>query len=142
MKKILVPREIGSEEELGRGVFSSRHAERAERSRVPHHIFLERPGITEISVDRLSIAPTDEAVAIAEVAAIARDASFYGWASVSADEAGRNARRVTASPLSSNPYHADIVLPGATAEDREEQKRHAQELADASHWRARPDFQQ
>ena len=142
MKKTRVPIEIGSEEKLGRGVFSSRHAERAKRSRAPHHIFLERPGITDISVDRLSVAPTDEAVAIAEAAAIARDASFYGWASVSADKAGRNARRVTASPLSSNPYHADIVLPGATAEDREEQKRHAQELADASHWRARPDFQQ
>ena len=142
MEKVRVPREIGSEEELGRGVFSSRHAARADRSRAPHHIFLERPGITEISVDRLSVAPMDDAVAIAENAAIGRNATFYGWASVSADEAGRNERRVTASPLSSNPYHADIVLPGETAEDREEQIRHAQELADASHWRARPDFQQ
>ena len=69
---------------------------------------------------------------------MARDATFYGWALVSADEAGRNARQVISSPVCSNPYHADIVLPEATAEDREEQKRHAQELADASHWRSRP----
>lgn len=134
-----IPGRIASEEELGRGVFSSRHAERAKRSRPPHHIFLERPGVSDLSVDRLSLAPTVEAAAIAENAAKARDATFYGWASVSADQAGRSGRRVLASPLFANPYHADIVLPEATSEDREEQKRHAQELADASHWRGRPD---
>ena len=138
---VRVPEEIEPQEDLGRGVFSSRHAERAERSRVPHHTFLERPGIAGISVDRLSVAPTHEVVAVAEDVAVARQATFYGWALVAADQAGRNGRRVIASPLCSNPYHADIVLPDPTVEDREEQKRHAQELADASQWRARPNSQ-
>ena len=133
-----VPRNIASEEELGRGVFSSRHAARAERSRAPHHIFLEKPGVTDISVDRLSVAPPDEAVVVAENSAVARNATFYGWALVTSERAGRNGRQVIASPLPSNPYHADVVLPGLAAEDREEQKRHAQELADASRWRRRP----
>ena len=78
-----VPPGIGSDEELGRHVFSHRHANRALRSTVPHHVFLIQEGKTRISVDRLSIAP-------------------------------------------------------APAADREEQTRHAQELADASRWRPRP----
>ena len=63
---------------------------------------------------------------------------FYGWAVVTTEEASSNQRQVIASPLPTNPYHADIVLPSLAAEDREEQKRHAQELADASRWRDRP----
>ena len=134
-----VPESIASEEELGRRVFSSRNAARAERSRAPYHIFLEKSGETDISVDRLSVAPSDEAVAaIADKAAVARNATFYGWASITAEEADRNERRVGANPLPDNPYHADIVLPGLTVEDREEQKQHAKELADASRWRSRP----
>ena len=53
------------------------------------------------------------------------------------EDAAGNGRRVVASPiLDQNPYHADIVLPSVVAEDREEQKRHAQELADMSRWRS------
>lgn len=50
-----------------------------------------------------------------------------------------NGREAVASPIADNPHHADIVLPQVAAEDREEQKRHAQDLADASIWRERPD---
>ena len=35
-------------------------------------------------------------------------------------------------------YHADIVLPDKAADEREEQKQHAQELADAAQWLPRP----
>ena len=52
--------------------------------------------------------------------------------------AAANQRQVLASPQLDNP-HADIVLPDAAVEDRDEQKRHAQELADASVWRGRDD---
>lgn len=52
-----VPPEVGPEEELGRSVFSHRHANRALRSTVPHHVFLTRAGENRISVDRLSVAP-------------------------------------------------------------------------------------
>ena len=60
-------------------------------------------------------------------------------ADVIAEDAVRNGRRAGASPiLDQNPYHADIVLPRIASEDREDQKRHAQELADMSRWRSRP----
>lgn len=134
-----VPPEIGPEEELGRSVFSRRHAERALRSTMPHHVFLTKAGETHISVDRLSVAPQSQAVALAEAAAVDRGRTFYGWAAVDAGAARRNGRDVVATPIpEKNPYHVDIVLPEAAVEDREEQTRHAQELADASHWRPRP----
>ena len=136
-----VPDNIVPEEELGRGVFSQRHAQRARRTRIPHHVFLVQAGNTEISVDRLTFAPSEEATEIAEETATVRNATFYGWAVVLAEKAEDHGRRVIATPRPErgNPYHADIVLPELSAEDREEQKRHAQELADASSWRDRPE---
>ena len=136
-----IPDDIARTEELGRGIFSSRTARRAPR-RIPHHVFLERHGETDISVDRLSIAPQDEAIEIADDVGNARNREFYGWAVVVAEDAAENGRRVVASPImNQNPYHADIVLPSIASEDREEQKRHAQELADISRWHSRTQSQ-
>ena len=129
---------IAPGENLGRAVLSSRQANRASRQRVPFHVFLEKKGETRISVDRVDVAPQVEAVEIAERMATARNRRFYGWASVVVEDANANRRRVMASPLLDNAYHADIILPDSTIEDREEQKRHAQELADASTWRGQP----
>ena len=129
--------DIAPGESLGRGVFSGRHRDRAGRARVPHHVFLERRGEARLSVDRLDLAPPEEAIEIAERVAAGRRATFYGWAVVAADRAAANGRRVAATPLPDNPYHADVVLPDIAVEDREEQKRHAQEPADASIWRPR-----
>ena len=137
-----VPDTIAPEEELARGVFSKKHAQRAQPTRVPLHVLLVQEGNVEISVDRLTFAALDnKATDIADEIAAARNATFYGWAVVTAEKAGNNGRRVIASPRPErgNPYHADIVLPELSGEDREEQKRHAQELADASEWRERPD---
>ena len=132
-----VPDSISHEEELGRSVFSHRHANRALRSSVPHHVFLTKPGDTRISVDRLSVTPPDQAIALALAAATDRGRTFYGWATVNADAVRSNGRNVMATPVpDKNPYHADIILPESAASDREEQTRHAQELADASRWRA------
>lgn len=132
------PHQIRPSENLGRGAFSSGHAKRAQRGQVPARIFLEREGAIEISVDRLDHAPPAEAAAVADGNVAARNQTFYGWAVVSAQKAAANGRRVKASPKLDNPYHADIVLPTSTAEDREEQIGHAQELADNSSWRERP----
>lgn len=137
-----IPDTIAPEEELGRGIFSRKNAQRAQRTKVPLHVFLVQEGKTEISIDRLTFATLDhKATVIADETAAARNATFYGWAVVTAEKAGENGRRIIASPLpeNDNPYHADIVLPELAGEDREEQKRHAQELADASRWRERPD---
>ncbi len=128
---------IASGENLGRGVFSSRQSNRARRSKVPHHVFLEKAGVVRLSVDRLDVASPQHAIEIADNIASARNATFYGWAVVTVERAATSGRRAVASPQLGNPYHADIVLPDPAIEDREEQKRHAQELADSSIWRER-----
>lgn len=133
-----MPEIIAPQEELGRGVSSSRNARRAQRSRVPFTEFLPAQNVTEISVDRLSITSLSELTSIADARDGVRGRSFYGWAAVEAGAARTSGRRVIASPiLETNPFHADIVFPPNTAQDRAEQKRHAQELADLSSWRAR-----
>lgn len=95
--------EIAAGEHLGRGVFSSRNRSRARRGKTPHHVFLERGGEIEISVDRLDIAPAIEATEIADHVAANRSATFYGWAVVveeraRAMDAGRSQLRSPAIP--------------------------------------------
>ena len=131
--------DIRPEENLGRDVFSSNQAKRAGRGRVPFNVFLEREGEPHLSVDRRDRASPGEAAEIADRVATSRSRTFYGWAVAVAETAASNGRQVTASPQLSNPHHADIVLPDAATEDREEQKRHAQELSDVSVWRDRAD---
>ena len=135
-----IPESIAPDENLGRGVSSSRIERRARRPnfQVPLNVFLPPRDESSISVDRLSIAPHDEAVAIADSRDEARNRTFYGWAVITAEAVASNGRMVAASPIPDvNPYHADIVLPQDATSDREEQKRHAQELADASRWNDR-----
>ena len=128
------PIDITSEEALGRRVFSNRHRNRAQRGIIPYHIFLERKGITKMSVDRIDLAGRQEATVIADRDAAARDATFYGWAALTADQIRTDGRQAVASPSRDNPYHADIILPSLAGCDWEEQKRHAHQLADEACW--------
>ncbi len=133
-----VPSLVKPEEALGRGVFSSKEARRAERqAKVRFNVFLEKEGVQDISVDRLDHASGEEAVLLGERAAQKRNRTFYGWGVVDAAGAASKGRQVRATPKRENPYHADIILPDITAVDREEQKAHAQQLADLSCWRSR-----
>ena len=135
-----IPGGVDPDEQLGRSVSSSRAARRASRPnfQVPLNIFLPPRDESNISVDRLSVAPLEVAVAIADKRDAERDRRFYGWAVITAEAAAVNGRDVTASPIPDvNLYHADIILPPGAAHDRDEQKRHAQELADASFWNDR-----
>ncbi len=133
------PATVEPEEALGRCVFSSREARRGHRrGSVRFNVFLEKPRVQKLSVDRLDRASVEEAVRLGERAAENRQQTFYGWGVVSAEQAAGNGRRVTATPQRDNPFHADIVLPERAVSDREEQKVHAQQLADLSSWRARP----
>ena len=124
---------VDPREELGRGVFSSRAAQRSRRS-VPHTVFLERLGNRAISVDRLGVADRSEALDHARNVAAQRARTFYGWAVVAAALAASSGRRVLATPQKDNPFHADIVLPDAAQDERDDQIRHARELADACRW--------
>ena len=121
-------------------MFSRRDARAAKRDQVRPAVFLERPGVREISVDRLTLAPPDEVVAIADAVAAGREGnrSFYGWAVITAAEVISVGCAVIASPLQWNPYHADIVLP-ASAVDEWEQRQYALELAARARWLGRPE---
>ena len=133
------PAVVGPDEALGRGVFSRKEERRARRlGKVRLNVFLEKPEVADLSVDRLDHAPEDKAVRLGEKAAQTRAGPFCGWAVVSAESAAQDGRRVAATPQPENPIHADIVLPALAAVGREEQKEHAQHLADLSMWRARP----
>lgn len=101
-----------------RSVFSGCGATRARRSRIPAAVFLEIQGESKISVHRLRVVPPDEATKIA--VAINRNANFYGWAFLIVSSARDNEWKELASPLENNSYHADIVIPEAGVEDREE----------------------
>ena len=143
MSSVEAPVDIAPREELGRMISSSKSTARARRSRLPFTEFLPPPGRIDISVDRLSVAPVNEALANADGLAAARVRTFYGWAVVIAESASGNGRRVVSSPIpDANPYHADIILPEHVIGNREEQKRHAQELADLSRWHDRIDLRQ
>ena len=111
---------------------------------MPRRAFLERWGKVEISVDRLDFAEPEEMAVLGDSVAASRSSvdrkvTFYGWLVIAAEYAGSSERQVIYTPQPDNPYHTDIILPDSAAEDRDEQTRHAQELADASRWRERPD---
>lgn len=56
-----VPNTIAPDEALGRGVFSSKERDRAQRlGEVRLRVFLEKRGNTEISVDRLDHGSSEE----------------------------------------------------------------------------------
>jgi len=121
----------------------AKYARRNNRNQI--NVFLEKEGQKLISVDRLDVAPSvDVLVANGEKVAAARTLSsgtrrtFYGWAVIEAGKATASGREVVSSPQRDNPYHADILLPDSAVNDREEQKAHAQDLADNSTWRQSP----
>ena len=103
--------DIAPDERLGRGVFSSRNRDRSRRGTVPYHVFLEKAGKVDISVDRIGLAPATEAIRIADgvAAARGRDIPRLGRSHRETSPCQRAAN--DRHPATRNPYHADIVLP-------------------------------
>lgn len=116
-------------------MFSSRDAKRAARNKIPTSVFHEKPGVRCLSSDRLTIAPRQKAIQIAESVGEGRcpPRSFYGWAVVVAEKAEACGRQVVASPKLDNPYHADIVLPSEVPSE-DEQEQHALALVRNARW--------
>ena len=66
--------------------------------------------------------------------------TFYGWAILTADKAASNGRTAEATPVESNPYHADLCLNLPDHSDRRElQKQHSVELAAHAKWEEAPE---
>ncbi len=134
------PGPVEDDEELGRSVFSGRQSRTAANSGVPFHVFLERAGEREISVDRLTLAPLAEVTANAIGVAAQRNPprNFYGWAVVGSGQVRQAGYEVRDSPLPDNRYHADIVLPDNAFENADVQRQCAIELAGMSRWHPVP----
>ena len=132
-----VKNDVEAEENLGRGIFSSKYAKRAQSGIMPYNVFLHRKGVACLSVDRLNKTTLTKATDIADSNATLRDGNFYGWAVITVEKAQESGRAVQATPRPNNPFHADIVLPDSAIESWDEQKSHAHELAEEASWRER-----
>ena len=128
--------DIKADEGLGIGVLSARRAKHvsADDRCISFDLFLEKPNEVIISIDRPDIARPGEALKIARNVAKERCRKFYGRAVVGASRARESGRKTVPSPQAKNRLHADIVLPDRVREDRDEQKRHAKDLADCATW--------
>ena len=134
------PAELDADEDLGRGVFSSRNRNRARRGIIDLDIFLESEQAESISVDRMDHAPIDELAAWSREQARNRGPSrqFYGWAVLKVRDAEKDGRTVAATPMPQNRCHADILLNVTGEERRSQQTKHAIRLAAHSHWQEAP----
>ena len=88
-----------------------------------------------ISVDRMDHAERIEMMELAAARGQERGREFHGWAILTVAHAASNGRSVEATPIESNPYHADICLnlPDGV-ERRELQKQHSVDLAARAVW--------
>lgn len=139
-----VTEDAGDSIPLGRGVFSSRNARRAQRRGEIHvRVFID-PRSPRWSVDRLDRASVTVMAEIGDRRGADRDPPrrLYGWAVVTHAAAERMRRRVEMTPQPDNPYHADVVLP-KWPEDIEEREQlcveHARDLAQSASFRDRSD---
>ena len=129
---------------LGRSVFSSSAARRADRGTIVRDAFLVRLEDDCVSADRMDYAPVETMASLANARGEERRTTFYGWATLIAGAArsgdAEYRRTVEASPLPENPYHANIVMAvlGADVERRDIQKQHALALAKCAKWLPRP----
>jgi hypothetical protein len=132
-----VPDAIGDQEELGRAVFDSKHAKRAQKGTITPNVFQEKLGVRELSVDRLSYVNLKGA---AEVQKALRGRECRGWAVLNVAAASQSGRKVFPDPiLPLQPHHAYICLPEFTEEEAfNVQKTHALELAMNALWREAP----
>lgn len=123
--------------QLGRRVYSRSQMKSVRQQRSDaYKVFLTQRGSCEASVDYLvpSIRARDLLCRIAIRDAVRRPSPFQGWATVTADVAQENGRRVQRTPICRNPFHADLVFPKTVSYADEERKRHAYELVVAAHF--------
>ena len=153
--------DVGQDEGLWRSVFDSKRAKKAEVTMSKYQVaddsheiglpqsrhvviakgFEERAGVSCISVDRLDCANLVEEAIEGDRRAKNRSASsqgLHGWLVVKAKHARQQSRSVVSSPSCDNPWPADIVLPAKAANNPDERRQHAQQLASYSNWMPRP----
>jgi len=134
--------ELRPEHLLGRRIFSSSDARKASRTENPivtFRIFVDEKHPLELSTDRLDFADDTVMTQAADEEIPPDRNAFYGWATMSVENASQNERVVRVTPREGNPYHADICLPTPSAQETEVRIQHARELASYARWRSRAD---
>ena len=128
-------------ENLGRSVFSSKARKRAiKKDTIDLKVFLEREEVNSLSVDRMDHATPRDMAVLVEARGRTRTSprTFYGWAILAVENAEMNGKKMQATPIDGNRYHADIFLNITDRERRDRQKQHAVELAAHSTWQGAP----
>lgn len=143
---------VRDEDKLGRDVKSERSRRRIQNKKLAPEVFLDNASPSALSVSRLApgpewrgdalrpdLAPDGVIAKLATERAKALGRPFLGWAELSVLDASKENRRVLASPLEGNFWHADIVLPPEAETDAEARKKHASFLAARAAWRSCPE---
>ena len=130
---------LEADEQLG-GQVSSKSLRRASASPdlpMPREVFRQRDK-SAVSTDRLHSIHFPDVAGVARRLQETRDRNFYGWLVVTQTTATQCGRTITPSPVTvrgvCNPYHADIVLPSAVADDTDLYEAHLTALAATARW--------
>ena len=102
----------------------------------PKHPVDRSKRLREISVDRCQYLTESRAGALARERTLARGGDFFGWATITAEDARKCGTEVVSSPAKdqNNPAHADILLPAGDIDDDQARNSLLLALAAASYW--------
>ena len=134
-------------ERLGRRVINLRRLKRIQSNiddgmdyPCPHQIFTPKLGESEISVDRLDLAPTRKVAEVAKRISEQNNKVFYGWGVLvyrSVFLIGFTAKE-SPDQDSSNDYHASLYFPDS-GEEKDKRVDFARELAEIATWLPYPE---
>ncbi|MCY4259828.1 MAG: hypothetical protein OXC91_06160 [Rhodobacteraceae bacterium] len=113
------PKPIASNERLGRQEWSKSSAIKAiQQIKLGKRVnfilankFEPRNGHGDLSVDRMDLAEQAEFAKLAEKNTTCEDQLFGGWYTLTVHDMSKAGCRTKPTPLTENPYHADIVFP-------------------------------
>ena len=135
---------IGDAENLGRQMFSTKQAKRAQNTGlIEIRVFEARINDDDVSVDRLDHAPLEEMAVFGDREAASRERQFHGWATLPKSKASEDGRSVQADPTLDNPYHSVIVLNPPADVDRRKHERRTHAISLAKHstfWPKSPSY--
>ena len=133
---------IQGDERLGRRVTDLRYLKKIQ-NRInegdahpcPFQIFKSKPQTTEISVDRLDLAPTRKVAEVAKRITEQHNKVFYGWGVLVYRSIFLIGFTAKESPDldSSNDYHASLYFPDS-GEEKDKRVDFARELAEMATW--------
>lgn len=109
---------IEKADKLGREEWSESAAKKSYRrylvegmARAPVARFKPPKNSSEISVNRMDLAPAETMAELGKRNAESNGKSFWGWYILTAGDVEGVGCSVSASPLEDNPHHADIIIP-------------------------------